>query len=136
MFWKTTLAEFFLKKNIVGTLKIIVFASRNAKKIKKKTIYNDITPNLQKVDVFGIFLVEYMQKRHYFSFIVENTHRNAHIMLFFYIFSMIQYIFICKKSISPQWKQLGWPRWDINLSWEGHHSGKMRKKIGGYFLPS
>ncbi len=22
-----------------------------------------------------------------------------------------------KKSISPQWKQLDWPRWDIILSW-------------------
>ncbi len=38
------------------------------------------------------------------------------------------------KSVLPQWKLLGWPRWDINLSWEGHFSGKMRTKIGWMFF--
>ncbi len=38
------------------------------------------------------------------------------------------------KSVFPKWKQLGWPRWDINLSWEGHYSGKMRLKIGWEFF--
>ncbi len=37
-------------------------------------------------------------------------------------------------SILPQWKQLGWPRWDINLSWKGPYSGKMRTKIGWVFF--
>ncbi len=33
------------------------------------------------------------------------------------------------KSIFPLWKQVGCPRWDINLSWEGHYSGKMRRYV-------
>ncbi len=34
------------------------------------------------------------------------------------------------KSIFPQWKQLGQPRWDINLSWKGPYSGKMKTQKG------
>ncbi len=34
----------------------------------------------------------------------------------------------------PQWKQPGWPRWDISLSWKGLYSGKMRTKIRWIFF--
>ncbi len=30
--------------------------------------------------------------------------------------------------------EAGRPRWDINLSWKGPHSGKMRTKMGWIFF--
>ncbi len=39
------------------------------------------------------------------------------------------------ESIFLQWRQLGWPRWDMNLSWEGTYPTKIKTQKGGQKLP-
>ncbi len=42
---------------------------------------------------------------------------------------------VIKASICPQWKELGWAKRDINLSWEGAYPTKIKTQKDGKILP-